>query len=147
MYVEKPPKSLWLSAGLTIALVAAGFATWTAVTTPNTPTGIVPIVVGVFAAAAYFVAALYFMEYRITATDLQIVYPPFTFRIARRSIRAVRVRSTPWWMGVGVKIFGRRIAFTTRWGQIVEIEKDSGVFRQVWLSPEDPERFADRLKK
>lgn len=147
MYSERPRKDLWLTLILLIALAAAGFATWTAVTTPKTPTSVLPLVFGVFALALYFVVALYLMEYRVTSTHVEIVYPPFTYRFDRRSIRSVHVHSTPWWMGVGIKILGRRIAFTTRFGNVVDLEKTSGFFRNVWLTPDEPDAFAARLKK
>lgn len=146
-YVEKPPKALWLSAVLVVALAAASFATWKAVTTPSTPAAVLPVLLVVLALAAYFVSAVYFMEYRIGPAQLEVVYPPFVFRVERRHIRSVRLMQAPWWMGVGVKVLGRRVAFTTRHGEIVDVEKDSGVFRHVWLSPADPEGFARRLRK
>ncbi len=147
MYSERPRKALWLTLILLIALAAAGVATWTTVTTPKTPAPVLPLVVGVFALALYVVAALYLMEYRVTPAHLEIVYPPFTYRIDRRSISSVQVHSTPWWLGVGIKILGRRIAFTTRLGNVVDIEKQSGFFHNVWLTPDEPEAFVARLKK
>ncbi|MBI4361223.1 hypothetical protein HY572_05630 [Candidatus Micrarchaeota archaeon] len=95
---------------------------------------------------AYLVLAFYFMQYRVTNSEVVVSYPPLSYRIPKAAITRVSFNQTPFWMGIGVRIWGHRIAFSTRYGRVVDIEKNSGFFRHVWLTPNHPDDFAEKVK-
>ncbi|MBI5226486.1 PH domain-containing protein [Candidatus Micrarchaeota archaeon] len=147
MYVERPRKSLLVNTVITLAIVALGVAFWFTVNSRNAPSGAFLAVGTAVVAVAYVLIAFYTMEYRITTDELQIRYPPFLYRIPKRDIRRIEVAKLPWWRGVGVKMGWHRIAFTTRYGQAMHIERKTGFFHDVWLTPDEPDAFAAKLKK
>lgn len=146
MYVERPNKAWWVTTILAVALMAMALAAFKAFESQTLPDSARTGLAALAFLVTYLVLAFYLMEYRVTTLEVQIRYPPFAYRIPKNAIQNVSFNKTPFWMGVGVRIGGNRIAFSTRYGRVVDIEKDSGFFRHVWLTPNDPDDFAEKVK-
>jgi hypothetical protein len=86
------------------------------------------------------------MRFRITSKGVEAIMPPFTYRISFNEIKKVRViEKIPWYVGWGLRIWRRRLAYVSMHKPAVEIEKKNGVFRALVLTTRDPEKFIEIL--
>ncbi len=146
-YTETPKKARWVSALVAFAVLAMLAALYGILSSTTKTTGpALAVVVLAMGMAGYALFTLYRMQYRISQKGLEVRFPPFSYKVAKSDIVSVTVRDAPWFMGVGIRLGINRIAFTTRTGRIVDVEKASGHFRHVWLTPDDPDAFAGKLR-
>jgi hypothetical protein len=88
------------------------------------------------------------MKFRITDSGVEAVMPPFKYGIPFSEIKDVKtIENIPWYVGWGVRIWGRRLAFVSMHKSAVEIEKKSGFFRKIVLTTQDPDGFIKKLKE
>lgn len=88
------------------------------------------------------------MKFRITDSGVEAVMPPFKYGIPFSEIKDVKIiENIPWYVGWGVRLWGRRLAFVSMRKSAVEIEKKSGFFRKIILTAQDPDRFIKKLKE
>lgn len=88
------------------------------------------------------------MRFRITDNGIEAVMPPFKYSIPFSEIKDVRtIENIPWYVGWGVRMWGRRFTLISMRKSAVEIEKKSGFFREIILTTQDPDGFIKRLKE
>ncbi len=88
------------------------------------------------------------MKFRITDNGVEAVMPPFRYRVRFSEIKEVKtIENIPWYIGWGVHLWGRRLAFVSMRKSAVEIEKKSGFFRKIILTTQDPDGFIKKLKE
>lgn len=146
MYTERPRKAWWVTVLLLVALAAMALSVHKTFESQAVPDAMRAGLGALMVLVAYLVLAFYLMQYRVTGSAVEIHYPPFVYRIQKTAITRVSSNQTPFWMGAGVRIWGQRIAFSTRYGRVVDIEKNSGFFKHVWLTPNDPDAFAKTVQ-
>ncbi|VVB84617.1 Uncharacterised protein [uncultured archaeon] len=103
-----------------------------------------------FAASIYALAmwSFFSMKFRITGNSVEAVMPPFKYSIPFSEIKDVKtIENIPWYVGWGVRLWGRRLAFVSMRKSAVEIEKKSGFFRKIILTSQDPDGFIKKLKE
>ncbi len=88
------------------------------------------------------------MKFRITDNGIGAVMPPFKYSIHFSEIKDVKtIENIPWYVGWGVRLWGRRLAFVSMRKSAVEIEKKRGFFRKIILTTQDPDGFIKKLKE
>ncbi len=103
-----------------------------------------------FAATLYALVmwGFFSMKFRITDNGIEAVTPPFKYSIPFSEIKDVRaIENIPWYVGWGVRLWGRKLAFVSMRKSAVEIEKKSGFFRKIILTAQDPDGFIKKLKE
>lgn len=88
------------------------------------------------------------MKFRITDSGVEAVMPPLKYGIYFSDIRDVKIiENIPWYIGWGVRLWGRRLAFVSMRKSAVAIEKKNGFFRTIILTTQNPEEFIRRIKE
>jgi hypothetical protein len=88
------------------------------------------------------------MKFRITDSGVEAVMPPFNYGIPFSDIKEVKtIENIPWYVGWGVRMWGRRLAFVSMRKSAVAIEKKNGFFRMIILTTQNPEEFIRRIKE
>lgn len=88
------------------------------------------------------------MKFRITDSGVEAVMPPIKYSIPFSEIKEVRtIENTPWYVGWGVRLWGRGLSFVSVHKRAVAIEKRKGIFRTLILTTQDPEEFIKKLKE
>jgi hypothetical protein len=88
------------------------------------------------------------IRFRLTTEGIEGVMYPFIFKVNYGDIKDVRViDKIPWYVGWGVRIWGRRLAYVSMHKPAVAIEKKKGFFRTLILTTRDPEIFAGMIKE
>lgn len=88
------------------------------------------------------------MKFRITDSGIEAVMPPFKYSIPFSEIKDIKtIENIPWYVGWGVRIWGRRLAFVSMHKSAVTIEKRSGFFRTIILTTRSPEVFTQKIKE
>ncbi len=103
-----------------------------------------------FAAVLYALVmwGFFSMKFRITGNGVEAVMPPFKYSIPFSEIKDIRtIENIPWYIGWGVRIWGRRLAFVSMRKSAVEVEKKNGSFRKIVLTTQDPDGFIKKLKE
>lgn len=87
------------------------------------------------------------IKFRITINDVEVVMPPFKYRILFSEIKEIKImENIPWYAGWGLRLWGRGLAFISMRKSAVLIEKKSGLFRKLILTTQNPEEFIKKLK-
>lgn len=87
------------------------------------------------------------MKFRITSDSLLVIFPPFRYNIPFSDISSVGiVDEFPWYIGWGVRIWGRKLFFAGKHSKAVVIRKDRGFFRTVFLVSEKPDELRKRVE-
>ncbi len=75
--------------------------------------------------------------------------PPFKYRIPFSAITAIKtLEDVPWYAGWGLRLWrGGGLAFISRHSSAVLIEKETGVFRKLILTTQNPDDFMKKLKE
>ncbi len=148
MTEEKAPYSTTMKAfilGTLLFLVATTAPSWMDIN--RTPDGF-KVLAAVTAIAAFAFWSFFNMRFRITTEGVEAVMTPFTSRVSYRDIREVHViDKIPWYVGWGLRIWGRRLAYVSMHKPAVAIEKKKGIFKTLVLTTEDPERFAEMIRE
>ncbi len=88
------------------------------------------------------------IRFRITNKDVEAVMPPFKYRIPFSEIKGVNtIDSIPWYIGWGVRLWGRRLGFVSMHKKAVVIEKKKGFFRELILTTGSPEEFVHLIRE
>ncbi len=88
------------------------------------------------------------MKFRITDNGIEAIMPPFKYSIPFSEIKEVKtIENIPWYVGWGVRIWGRRLAFVSMRKSAVAIEKRNGFFRTIILTTRNPEVFTQKIKE
>ncbi|CAG1006738.1 MAG: hypothetical protein OIN86_16510 [Candidatus Methanoperedens sp.] len=88
------------------------------------------------------------MKFRITNNSVEAVMPPFKYGVTFSEIKEIKIISNiPWYVGWGVRLWGRGLAFVSMRKSAVEIEKRSGFFRRLVLTTQNPEEFVKTIKE
>jgi hypothetical protein len=124
-------------------LIIMGVFTWEEVSNGRAGFYIIVAVSAIIACAFW---SFFNMEFRITTVGVEASMPPFSYGVKFEEIEDVYIYKVPWWMGWGLRMWGRRIGFISRHGPALAIKKKSGVFRKLILSTKDPESFAGMIK-
>ena len=86
------------------------------------------------------------MSVELKSDRLVAHFMPFRYTVHYHDIKGIEVIPViPWYVGFGLRIWGRRIAFVSRRGPAVKIDKKTGLFRSLLLTTKDPEAFVQRL--
>lgn len=87
------------------------------------------------------------MKFRITCDGVVAVFPPFKYRIPFSGISSVEIMEEfPWYLGWGLRIWGRKLLFVGKHGRGVVITKEKGFFRTVVLVSENPDEFKRKIE-
>jgi len=87
------------------------------------------------------------LRFRITEKSVEAVMPPFSYRVFFSEIKKVSTTDIPWYVGWGLRIWGRRLAFVSMHKKAVNIEKENGFFKALVLTTRDPDKFARMVKE
>jgi len=103
-------------------------------------------IVTVIVAWAYW--SFFNMRFRISNKGVEAVMSPFTHKVAFSDMKEVRViEKIPWYVGWGLRLWGRRLAYVSMHKSAVAIDKKKGIFKTLVLTAEDPEKFAERINQ
>jgi len=103
-------------------------------------------IVTVIIAWAYW--SFFNMRFRISNKGVEAVMSPFTHKVAFSDMKEVRViEKIPWYVGWGLRLWGRRLAYVSMHKSAVAIDKKKGIFKTLVLTAEDPERFAEMINQ
>jgi len=153
VYEESAPYSNSIRVIVVLGFVVLGFSSFFAFFGHLVEPGKVPEQAGfalLFAASLYALVmwGFFSMKFRITDSCVEAVMPPFKYGIPFSEIKEVRtIENTPWYVGWGVRLWGRRLSFVSVHKRAVAIEKKKGFFRELILTTQDPEDFIKRLKE
>lgn len=102
------------------------------------------LAVSIYALAMW---SFFSMKFRITNNVVEAVMPPFKYRVPFSGIKEVRtIDNIPWYVGWGLRLWGRRLAFVSMRKRAVVIEKKRGFFRKLVLTTRNPEEFVKMVK-
>ncbi|VVB88068.1 Uncharacterised protein [uncultured archaeon] len=153
VYEENAPFSnsikLIIILGFVVLAFSYGFAFFGNMVEP----GKVPEQAGfvlLFAASLYALVmwGFFSMKFRITGNGVEAVMPPFKYRIPFSEIKDIKtIENIPWYVGWGLRLWGRRLAFVSMRKPAVVIEKKKGFFRELILTTQNHEEFIKKLKE
>lgn len=96
---------------------------------------------------SFFVSGFFKMKFRITGECVEAVMPPFSYRVLLSEIKKVSTIDIPWYIGWGLRIWGKRLAFVSMHKKAVKIEKENGFFRVLLLTTRDPDGFVKIVRE
>ncbi len=81
------------------------------------------------------------LEFRITDKSVEAVMPILSYRVLFSEIKEVSTTDIPWYIGWGIRIWGRRLAFVSMHKKAVKVEKENGFFKALVLTTRNPDEF------
>jgi cytochrome c biogenesis protein CcdA len=96
---------------------------------------------------SFVVSGFFKMKFRITEKSVEAVMPPFSYRILFSEIKEVTTTDIPWYVGWGLRVWGRKLAFVSMHKRSVKIEKENGFFKVLVLTTRNPDEFVKIVKK
>jgi hypothetical protein len=82
------------------------------------------------------------MKFRISPDGVEAAMPPFRYRVPFSEMKEITILDRiPWYIGWGLRFWGRGLAFVSMHKRAVVIEKKSGFFRRLILTTRDPDEF------
>ncbi len=87
------------------------------------------------------------MKFRITETSVDAIMQPFTYSIPFSEIKEVSTTDIPWYVGWGLRIWGRKLAFVSMHKKAVKIEKENGFYKALVLTTRDPDEFVKIVRE
>ncbi len=87
------------------------------------------------------------MRFRITSEGVEASMPPFTYRVRFSEIEDIVLDKPSFWVGWGLRVWGRRLGFISMHKVSVVVVKKSGFFRGLWLSVWDCEEFVGLIRE
>lgn len=85
--------------------------------------------------------------FRITSIGVEAEMFPFTHKVSYDNIKEVHIiDKIPIYVGWGMRVWGRRLAFVTMHKRAVAIEKKKGFFKTLVMTTHNPEGFIERIK-
>lgn len=147
MHEESAPHSKTIRAIFLGAILFMSFATALSFLGIYKSSEASPVLVAVTGILAFAYCSFFNMRFRITSEGVEAVMTPFIYRVPFGEITEVRViEKIPWYIGWGMRIWGRRLFFVSIHKPAVEIKKKEGVFRTLVLTTSDPEKFIKKYK-
>ena len=103
------------------------------------------LAVSIYALAMW---SFFSMKFKITDNGVEAVMPPFKFSIPFSEIKEIKtIENIPWYVGWGVRLWGRRLAFISMRKSAVEIEKKSGFFKRSVFTTQNPAEFVKIVRE
>jgi len=134
----------------TILLLAAAvfvvFSIYTVIN-PSSDSAGAPILLAVTGIILLTFWTFFRMRFRITTEGVEAWMAPFTHRVKYDEIDYIKIKDVPWYVGWGMRIWGRRIGFISMHKPSVYIKKKGGFFRTFVLSSSDPENFQKMIEE
>lgn len=96
---------------------------------------------------SFVVSGFFKMKFRITEDGVEAVMTPFSYRVLFSEIKEVSTTDIPWYVGWGLRIWGRRLAFVSMHKRSVKIEKENGLFKALVLTTRNPDEFVTIVRK
>jgi hypothetical protein len=88
------------------------------------------------------------MKFWITTDGVEAEMPPFKYRVSFSNIEEVRtIDNIPWYVGWGLRLWGRGLAFVSMHKSSVEIKMKNGFFRRLVLTTKNPEEFVKKVRE
>lgn len=146
LHDEKAPYSTAIKAILGLILLFLGVAaifSWIGDNSASESFQLIAIIVVLIAFAFW---SFFNMRFRITTAGVEASMIPFSYKVKYEEIDDVYVDKIPWWIGWGLRLWWRRIAFVSGHGSAVVIKKKTGIFKTFVLSAKDPEDFAKMIR-
>jgi hypothetical protein len=146
LYEEKAPISGALKLALLLTTTAFALLLLYSVLSPSQGDGtsILLVVTGIIIFTFW---TFFNMRFRITTEGVEAWIAPFTYRIKFEEIEYVKIKDVPWYVGWGMRIWGRRIGFISMHKPSVYIKKKVGIFRTFVLSTADAENFQKMIEE
>jgi hypothetical protein len=146
MYEEKGPFSLpiiVLLLGSIALLGTASILAFIGIYNLSEASVVLVLVTVILALAAW---SFFNMRFRITSKGVEASMFPFTHKVSYDNIKDVHIiDKIPWYVGWGLRVWGRRLAFVTMHKKAVAIEKKKGIFKTLVMTTSDPEKFIERI--
>ena len=95
---------------------------------------------------SFTVSGFFKMKFMITDEGVEAVMPPFSYRVLFSEIKDVSTTDIPWYVGWGLRIWGRRLAFVSMHKKAVKIEKENGFFKALVLTTRNPDEFVKKVR-
>jgi hypothetical protein len=95
---------------------------------------------------SFTVSGFFKMKFMITDEGVEAVMPPFSYRVLFSEIKEVSTTDIPWYVGWGLRIWGRRLAFVSMHKKAVKIEKENGFFKVLVLTTRNPDEFVKKVR-
>ena len=95
---------------------------------------------------SFTVSGFFKMKFMITDEGVEAVMPPFSYRVLLSEIKEVSTTDMPWYVGWGLRIWGRRLAFVSMHKKAVKIEKENGFFKALVLTARNPDEFVKKVR-
>jgi hypothetical protein len=96
---------------------------------------------------SFVVSGFFKMKFRITEERVEAVMPPFSYRILFSEIKEVTTTDIPWYVGWGLRVWGRRLAFVSMHKKSVKIKKENGFFKALVLTARNPDEFVKIVRE
>ncbi len=147
MYEEKAPLSLPIIVILFGSVVLLGTVSILAfIGVYNLSEGfeVLVLVTAILALAAW---SFFNTRFRITSDGVEASMFPFTHKVPYGNIKEIYIiDKIPWYVGWGLRIWKRRLAFVSMHKSAVAIEKKKGVFNTLVMTTSDPVKFIEMIK-
>lgn len=147
MYEEKAPFSgpiIALLLGSVALLGAASIFSFAGIYKPAEAFDVLALTTAIIAVAAW---SFFNMRFRVTDNGVEAVMFPFSHKVAYDNIREVHIiDKIPWYVGWGMRIWKRRLAFVSMHKSAVAIEKKKGIFKALVMTASDPEKFIEAIE-
>jgi vacuolar-type H+-ATPase subunit I/STV1 len=88
------------------------------------------------------------IKFKITNNSVEAVMPPFKYSVAFSEIKEIKtISNIPWYVGWGLRIWGKRLAFVSMHKKAVKIEKENRFFRVLVITTRDPDEFVRLVRE
>ncbi|MGB8216346.1 MAG: hypothetical protein WCE94_03500 [Candidatus Methanoperedens sp.] len=146
IYEEKAPYSATIKLVMISGLLALGILYFIA-TFAKAPEQAEIVLLLTVSITALVTWSFFSIKFRITNNGVEAVMPPFNYSIPFSEIREIKtIEDVPWYMGWGLRLWGRKLAFISMRKSAVLIEKKGGFFKTLMLTTQNPEDFIKRVK-
>ncbi|MHC4397622.1 MAG: hypothetical protein ACYS1A_18415 [Planctomycetota bacterium] len=147
MHEEKAPFSgpiIALLLGSVVLLGIASILSFAGIYNSTEASGVLALTTAIIAAASW---SFFNMRFRVTAEGVGASMFPFSHRVAYDNIGEVHViDKIPWYVGWGLRIWKRRLAFVSMHKSAVAVEKKKGIFKTLVMTTSDPEKFIEIIE-
>jgi hypothetical protein len=98
----------------------------------------------------FVMAGFWNMKFRITDNYVEASFFPFRYMLHYEDIASVKTIQKPFptkFGSLGLRFWGKRIGFVSRYGEAVLIRRKQGRYREVVMTPAKPKEFVRVLNK
>jgi hypothetical protein len=147
VYEEKAPYSNTIKLVIVSGLFLLAFLYFIAIfgKAPEQAQFVLLLAVSILALAMW---SFFNIKFMITTDSVEAEMPPFKYKVPFSNIEGVRtIDNIPWYVGWGLRLWGKGLAFISMRKSAVLIEKKRGFFRKLILTTQNPEEFIKKLKE